>query len=391
MKEQMIPLRVGSRYLRRNASRAMSGFVVRGLVELITNSRDSAYRLLTKGELSEGELSAHPIVVDYVTTRGSECFIVRDRFEGMTHDVMEERLLQYGDPASGFDSATVRGINARGAKDVGALGEVRFESICNGQYSTCIVVRGQRSKAVTSMPADDAIRSRVGIATGNGTIVTLRPFPETPKPRFDNLAADLARHVEIRYSAGTLPAVRIQLREMKNDQVRHDRQIERFKATGVLLADEEVALPAFDHFSDGLRVRISLRQSEESLRLGGSSITRLWKSEGGVLIGDGRTAHDIGFLGAEGSNSSAAELLFGELYLPHVPGLLLRYDEYERAKESDPSVPGDPLNPTQVTDPDRFGLNNEHPFIQAAYDAVRPTIAKTLAAVQKKLTPSTLR
>ena len=387
MTEEMIPIRVASRYLRRNASRAMSGFVVRGLVELITNSRDSAYRLVTEGELSAAELVARPIIVDYVTTRDKERFIVRDRFEGMSRDVMEERLLQYGDPASDFASATVRGINARGAKDVGALGEVLFESIHDDQYSACKVVEAQRSKEVTSIPADITIRTRLRISTGNGTVVTLRPFSGTTKPRFDTLANDLERHVEIRYRPDDSLVIPIQLRELKDGKIRRDRPVKRFVATGGLLADEEIALPEFDDFSGGQRARLSLQQSEEPLRLSRHSITRLWKSEGGVLVVDGRTGHDIGFLGARGSDVPAAGHVFGELYLPHLPRLLLRYDEFERLRESDPSVQPDPRNPTQVTDPDRLGLNGEHPFVRAVYEAARPVIERTLADLQKKLTP----
>ena len=387
MTEEMIPLPVAARYLRRNASRAMSGYIVRGLVELITNARDSAYRLVERGELHESQLVARPIVVDYFTKRGKERLVVRDRFEGMSSSIMEDRLLQYGGPASGFDNATVRGINARGAKDVGALGEVIFESIHNDRYSKCKVVEGRRSKAVMSASVDEATRTRLELSAGNGTVVTLRPFNDTTKPRFDALADDLERHVEIRYHPEGLPIIPIQLREVKDGKVRRDRPMEGFTPAGPLLADEEIKLPEFDAYSDGKKARLLLRRSEELLRLGGRSITRLWKSEAGALIVDGRTGHDIGFLGARGSNTPAAAHVFGELHLPHLPNLLLRYDEFERLRESDKNIQRDPLNPTQVTDPDRLGLNGEHPFVHAVHDAVRPLIEKLLGELQRRLTP----
>ena len=302
---------------------------------------------------------------------------------------MEDRLLQYGDPASSFDSATVRGLNARGAKDVGVLGEVLFESIHGDRYSACKVVEGRRSKVVISAAADDDVRARLELHAGNGTVVTLRPFADITKPRFDTLAGDLERHVEIRYHPQGLPLIPLQMREMRGGRVGRDRFIEGFMPVGAVLVEEDMELPEFVTYSDGQRARLLLQRSEETLRLGGRSITRLWKSEGGVLIVDGRTGHDIGFLGARGSDTLAGQHLFGELYLPHVPELLLQYDEFERAREADPSIQRDAFNPTQVTDPDRLGLNGEHPFVHAVHDAVRPVIEKALSELQKELTPPT--
>ncbi len=62
---------------------------------------------------------------------------------------MKDKLLRYGETASGFEEGNyVRGINARGAKDVGALGEVRFESISEDMYSECLITEGQYSEPI---------------------------------------------------------------------------------------------------------------------------------------------------------------------------------------------------------------------------------------------------
>ena len=57
------PLPAAPRYLRRNAARAMAGYLVRGLVELLTNSRDSAYRLFAKKLIDERSLASEPRLV----------------------------------------------------------------------------------------------------------------------------------------------------------------------------------------------------------------------------------------------------------------------------------------------------------------------------------------
>src|SRR5437867_3464549 len=81
------PLPVAPRYTRRNADRAMAGSVVRGLVELITNGRDSGRRLFDKGQITADDLRARPIEVDYSIQPDVRRLLVRDHFEGMTADV----------------------------------------------------------------------------------------------------------------------------------------------------------------------------------------------------------------------------------------------------------------------------------------------------------------
>src|SRR5687768_8109077 len=82
------------RYLRRNAERAMGGHAVRGLVELISNARDSGYRLLHSGVIDPPSLAIHPIEVEYRSSGGEKQLLVRDHFEGMSRQIMESRLLQ---------------------------------------------------------------------------------------------------------------------------------------------------------------------------------------------------------------------------------------------------------------------------------------------------------
>src|SRR6266550_2053647 len=208
------PLPVAPRYTRRNADRAMAGSVVRGLVELITNGRDSGRRLFEKGLITGDELAARQVEVDYSIQADTRRLLVRDHFEGMTSDVMTKKLLQYGDPASGFEAgAAVRGLNARGAKDVGVLGDVKFESIVGDSYAECVIRRGlcagPFSRTVTK-----ADRERLKLQ-GNGTLVTLTLNPGVTIPRFDALAIDLDRHIELRYQPDGLPRTAIDLRESK--------------------------------------------------------------------------------------------------------------------------------------------------------------------------------
>src|SRR5690606_12713559 len=46
------------------------------------------------------------------------------------------------------------------------------------------------------------------------------------------------------------------------------------------------------------------------------------------------------------------------------------------------------LNPYQVTDPDRLGLNREHPFVTAVEERARPIIEDALREIEERLAPS---
>ncbi|SRR6266566_2262164 len=374
------------RYLRRNAARAMSGYLVRGLVELITNARDSGYRLLQKKLIDAQSLTSTPIEVEYIVDSEGKRIVVRDRFEGMTDRVMEEKLLKYGQSASGFEeNAFVRGINARGAKDVGVLGEVIFESVSDARYAECVIRMGMYSPP-ESRACGRAERRRMGVSTGNATIVTLKPFPDTPVPQFNALVQDLNHHIEIRYWPEGLPRIPIVVREVKQRGSGRDVEIVGLALQGSPLLERDVPLPDYENYGRGARIR--LYRSPTALALGGNSITRLWRAEAGVLVTDGRSAHDITFFRVTGADDAAAQYVFGELCAPQIVELLKEFEVFEQRREADPALSPPPLNPLQVTDPDRLGLNYEHPFIRSLEERVRPLVQEALATIQRELTPT---
>ncbi len=380
------PIPVAPRYTRRNAGRAMGGFVVRGLVELVTNSRDSGLRLHEGGVLSAQDLARSAIELELAVQGDSRRLVVRDRFEGMTASVMREKLIPYGNPASGFETgSSIRGINARGAKDVGSLGEVRFESVRDDQYAECVIYAGRYAEPL-SRPVTSADRTRLGIPAGNGTVVTLLVSPDVTMPRFDALATDLDRHIELRYNKAGLPRIPLELREAR----RGGREVTLggFAPEGSLLLEQDIPLPGFERYGGTARLR--LFKSTDQLQVVGNrtAMTRFWRSEAGIMVVDGRTAHDITFFQARGSEDAAAGFLYGELFVPQVPQLLREFEDFERARETNPSAPANPHNPSQVTDPDRLGLNSEHPFVVALVNQVRPVVERVLAELQRELSPS---
>jgi hypothetical protein len=380
------PIPVSRRYLRRNAQRAMAGSIVRALIELLTNARDSAHRLLGGLRLAPEDIERRPIEVEYLTRGRARAILVRDHFEGMSRQVMKDKLLRYGETASGFEEGNyVRGINARGAKDVGALGEVRFESICDDRYAECLITEGQYSEPIERR-ATQTDRERLQLLAGNGTVVTLTPFEGVTVPNFESLARDIEHHIEMRYRPEGVPTVNIKMSEVRERGGR-ERELIGFEPEGQLILDQEINLPEFAGY--GASARLRLYRSTEPLQpcLSRGGLARMWRSEAGVIVGDGHTAHDITFFHARGSDEPVSHHLYGELSAPQIARLLREYERFEADREVDSSVRAPELNPEQVTDPDRLGLNAEHPFVQALQEEVRPILERVLAEIQRELTP----
>jgi len=118
----------GSRAFHQDATEAMGGDIVRALIETITNS-DDAY-------------ATRPgkIKIEIEHSRGPWKVVTRDRATGMSASRMEDAIAHLGGRTSGFeDGADVRGNLGRGSKDLAAFGPVRFESICEDQYTSMLL------------------------------------------------------------------------------------------------------------------------------------------------------------------------------------------------------------------------------------------------------------
>src|SRR5712692_8716087 len=123
-----------SRAATQDSHEAMQGDVVRAEVELALNSDDSYERMSAlKGVIRIG--------VDRTRRDGYSRLLVGDSAEGMSAEVIANRLLAAGARASGHrEGAAVRGLHGRGAKDVAAFGFAVFETICKSKYSTVKVL-----------------------------------------------------------------------------------------------------------------------------------------------------------------------------------------------------------------------------------------------------------
>ena len=85
-----------------------------------------------------------------------------------------------------------------GAKDIAALGKVTFESIAgDGRMHTCRIFPNMEYEADNSRKVTSAVRKRLGIGEGTGTVVTIEVDRTHRIPKIDTLVPNVARLVRL--------------------------------------------------------------------------------------------------------------------------------------------------------------------------------------------------
>src|SRR5437016_6179949 len=121
------------RAFHQDAMEAMRGDIVRGIIELLTNS-DDAYASI--------DLQKPGRILIQVEHRKSQPWrvVMRDRATGLRAEDMKAKLGDLGRRTSGFELGQERRGNlGRGAKDLAAFGDVQFESIREDRYSRFVL------------------------------------------------------------------------------------------------------------------------------------------------------------------------------------------------------------------------------------------------------------
>ena len=167
----------------------MKGDIVRGLVELITNSDDSY------GDDQKGRIR---VEVEHRRNRPWQV-IVRDRAKGMRMKKMETALGGLGEQTSGFERGeNVRGNLGRGAKDLAAFGQVCFESISEGYYAKMVLEPDGSYEEPMELKATGTIRQELGISRGSGTVVTVSVAEHFRCQLHQTLVDRLSQHYQLR-------------------------------------------------------------------------------------------------------------------------------------------------------------------------------------------------
>jgi len=169
------------------------------LVELLTNSDDSYIRLEQENITVNGLIG---VWIQRLKGGLVEKLIIKDFAEGMDRTKLEKAII-FAEQASGIkEGKSVRGFFGRGLKEaIIALGLGRVDTIKNGTFDSAEVWwdkqknSGQYRLLKQPIKADQDIRNKIGIPSGNGTVITISADnPKMKCPDYDTFKYHLSWH-----------------------------------------------------------------------------------------------------------------------------------------------------------------------------------------------------
>jgi len=335
------------RYLIQNARNAIRD-VYDVIVELATNADDRYQLLGVSGDIE----------IDIERHRGSEPskLRIRDFADGMTAEVMDEKLSRLGVRVSGMEEGQdVRGTNARGAKDVAALGHVTFQSIAqDDQFHQCEITEFMGFKLLPSKRVTRAIRNKIGILRGTGTLVTIKVAHSKSIPQHEKLCEQLSKLVRMRTILSD-PKRTLIVRDIGRNR---KNRIVAPKIEGVVRVNETFEVPGYP----GAQVKLVIKRAKKPLEREKERF-RL----NGIVIKSRRAVHEATLFDSTLENDPHALRFFGKLLCPYIDHLMNSFDDCIEDQK-----PADPSNPVPVIDPSRkSGLDRQHPFVRALFDQAR--------------------
>lgn len=346
----------GPRAFKQDASNAMKGDIVRGLIELITNA-DDAY-----GDDSQGKIR---IEVEHRRSAPWKV-IVRDRAKGMRKARMAHAIGDIGMRTSGFEEgARVRGNLGRGAKDLAAFGPVTFESICEGYYSVMTLEPDGFFDDPTERKVTEEDRERLGIPRGSGTVVAVLVDGRFRCPQHRTLLERLSRQYQLRdiNSDPRRELTLVDLNDGTADGIRYGRP----SLTQVLT--EDLTVPGYENAT----VSVTISRTAERFENPSSDPNR----PEGLLVKGRRAIYENTLLSFE--SNPHAHWFTGSITCEFIDVLAIEYDDIE-ANGGDHS----PLNPIPIISRSRDGLEHEHPFYKALVGVVEPLLGDLVREEERK-------
>lgn len=331
----------GERAFHQDVMEAMGGDLVRGIIELITNS-DDAYA-------AQSSSSRQKKIKVEIEHRRSQPWksIVRDRATGMNADRMVENITKLGGRSSGFEQgADRRGNLGRGAKDLAAFGDVTFASIASGKYAELVLKRTGDWQLIADRKAEPEDRERLGIPRGNGTVVTLEGAENVMCPRHDTLLRKLSCHYQLRDILSD-PARRVELVNLNDGSV--DLLSYHYPELPIVFEDDL----EIDGYPEA-KAHLTIWRHSERYDDAPQDPCR----QTGILIKGKRAIYENTLLKFD--REIHAGWFAGELACPYIDQLAREYDDRLEASESQEST-----NPIPIISRRRDGVAPRHPFVKA--------------------------
>ena len=315
---------------------ALGKNVVRGLVELVTNS-DTAYN---RQQMSTDR---RRIAIEY---SGKERWVaVRDQAGGMSPDIARTKFTQGGDQSA----AGGRGYFGVGAKDCAVFGKLIVETVDeSGEFTQITIPRDYRGGKLSSHSAQQEDYDRLFSGRKrSGTVVTIKLASRAeggpPLPRFKTIEEQLTKHFALRHL------------------------LERNNVTRCF--EGEIAVDAYP----SSRPHLKLYDVGDAV----STQDRNDQFEGFILV---RTpAADHGYFLAGLEHHPHASRLAGEVSDPYIQELLDNFRKEGATEKNDrPVIRQDRM-------PRDGGLDDNHPYYDKLSNAIRPHVEHALEEITVRL------
>lgn len=326
---------------RQDASGAMRGDIVLGLVEALTNA-DDAY----------GNVSGKILIkVSAKSPDGHWTVSVSDRACGISSTDVTKKLISQGERTSGYEKGEKkRGNRGRGAKDLAIFGGVKFESVCGDD---AIVLGADRNGNIierSEKRATDQFRKTIGV-TKNGTRVTIACRKNIVRKKFETLKRELQRAVALR------PILENPSRTVILSYPDREETI-RFVVPKIVETVFDGIVNVLPYGEASVQLFVASEPFDD-----GTDVDRL----GGLVLKGEYASHEATLFGAE--SHPYADRLFGSVRFDAIDQLTRELDDLEERDD----VPPD-SNPFPIISRIRNGLEKTHPAYKALKKAIRPII-----------------
>ncbi len=352
------------RAFQQDSEAAMSGDILRALIELITNA-DDAYR----GKPGAVEVVVRPSadVVDD-TALASDlpvAVLVHDSARGLSAEGLKKCFSVLGGQNEQFmEGEKVRGLLGRGAKDVAGMGQVRFESIHNGLFSSFLLKNTGDWELLASdrVPTSDEY-SRLQIKPGGaGLTATVLVKKAYRVPAQNDLVEKIRDHVQLRALVARRQVILTDKRKGKAPVI-----IDPLPLSGDDIVSRTLSLGP--DYGD-VELRLRKLPSKETRPLSDYS-------RHGIVVSGQSAGYMNTLFGQHGRPESG--WIAGDLTCPQIEDLVRSYDDNAQSGKAATS-----RNPLRLVSRDRDGLVQQHPFFERLTQAVANELLPVLDSLAKR-------
>lgn len=347
-------LKMTERGITQSQNQAMGGSIVKGLIELITNSHD-AY-------------GNNPGDINIIYQNGKISVI--DNAGGIKNVA---KSLEIGARSADFyNSGGSRGRLGRGLKDVPILAENNsfiLETIHNGEYTKLVFQNSIKYIEINlNTKATKEDYKSIGCDKKGGTKISFKIKNNINKTRFENLASKLSDDFELRG-----------IFDERNVYLSSGRKRVKINCS----FDKDNYLEVFNkkiEISNYGKVDFKLyKLPKPSVELP-SATTRT--AEAGILIRGKNNIFENTLLGFKRRNGSP--FFHGVVTAPQIDELYFEYDKNEKNNLEPISN-----NPIPIISPSRLGLDRSHPFTKEMLSKIEDILLEEFDKFDEEMNSST--